>query len=175
MRHVPNILSFARILAAPYVFLLLSTREWTAAMVWMTLIGATDGFDGYLARRLNATSKLGAMLDPIADKLLLMGAFLTLALNGTIPVWLAWLVLGRDVLILLFVIGVLLFTKVRREFPPSVAGKVSTIIQMGYVVWIVAGRAGYIPAPEELAYVVLAATGWSSVDYAIRGTKLRRG
>lgn len=175
MKHIPNILSFARILAAPYVFLLLWTRDWTAAMVWMTVIGATDGFDGYLARRLNATSKLGAMLDPIADKLLLMGAFLTLAMNATIPVWLAWLVLGRDVLILLFVIGVLLFTNLRREFPPSAVGKISTIIQMGYIVWIVAGRAGYIPAPEELAYIVLAATGWSSVDYAIRGAKLRRG
>lgn len=175
MRHIPNILSFARILAAPYVFVLLWTRDWTAAMVWMTLIGATDGFDGYLARRFDATSKLGAMLDPVADKLLLMGAFLTLALNGTIPTWLAWLVLGRDVLILLFVIGVLLFTNLRREFPPSVAGKVSTIIQMGYVVWIVAGQAGYIPAPEQLAYVVLAATGWSCVDYATRGVKLRRG
>ena len=100
--------------------------------------------------------------------------FLTLAMNGTIPTWLAWLVLGRDAVILVFVIGVLLFTSERREFPPSVAGKLSTIVQMGYVVWIVAGRAGFIPAPDQLAYVVLAATGWSSVDYAIRGAKLRR-
>lgn len=143
-------------------------------MVWMTLIGATDGFDGYLARRFHATSKLGAMLDPVADKLLLCGAFFTLAMNGTIPSWLAWLVLGRDILILLFVIGVLLFTNVRRDFPPSVAGKISTIIQMGYIVWVVAGRAGFIPAPDQLAYIVLAATAWSSVDYAIRGAKLRR-
>jgi cardiolipin synthase len=174
MRRVPNLLSFARILAAPYVCVLLWTREWSAAMVWMTLIGATDGFDGYLARRLQATSKLGAMLDPIADKVLLMGAFLTLALNHTIPAWLAWLVLGRDVVILLFVFGVLMFTNLRREFPPSVAGKISTIIQMGYVVWVVAGRAGYLWAPDELAYIVLAATGWSSIDYALRVANFRR-
>jgi cardiolipin synthase len=174
MRHIPNLLSFARILAAPYVFVLLWTREWTAAMIWMTLIGATDGFDGYLARKLHATSRLGAMLDPIADKILLMGAFLTLALNGTIPVWLAWMVLGRDVVILLFAAGVLLFTNLRREFPPSVAGKVSTIIQMGYIVWVVAGRAGFIPAPDQLAYIVLAATAWSSVDYALRAANFRR-
>jgi cardiolipin synthase (CMP-forming) len=174
MRHVPNVLSAARLLAAPYVFVLLWTHQWDAALVWMVIIGATDGFDGYVARRFQATSKLGAMLDPIADKVLLSGAFLTLATNGTIPVWLAWLVLGRDAVILLFVMGVLLFTKLRREFPPSLAGKLSTIIQMGYVVWVVAGRAGYILAPDELSYIVLAVTGWSSVDYGIRGMKLRR-
>jgi cardiolipin synthase len=174
MKHVPNILSAARLVAAPYVFVLLWTREWNAALAWMAIIGATDGFDGYLARRFDAASKLGAMLDPVADKVLLSGAFLTLALNGTIPAWLAGLVLGRDILILLFAVGVLLFTNIRGEFPPSNAGKLSTLVQIVYILWTVGSQAGYVPITDLLDYVVLAVTGWSSLDYAMRAAKLRR-
>ncbi len=176
MRHVPNILSAARLIAAPYVFVLLWTHGWNAALVWMTIIGATDGFDGYIARRFDAASRLGAYLDPVADKVLLSGAFLTLGLNGTIPVWLVWLVLGRDAVILLFAIGVLLFTRTRRDFPPSQAGKLSTLVQIVYILTVVGAAAGHIPAslPSVIGWVVVAATGWSSVDYAIRGLAMRR-
>ena len=59
------------------------------------------------------------MLDPIGDKLLLSGSFLILGLDHAIPAWLMWLVLGRDAIILLFAAGVLLFTNIRRGFPPS--------------------------------------------------------
>jgi cardiolipin synthase (CMP-forming) len=174
MKHVPNILSAARLVAAPYVFSLLWTRQWNAALIWMAIIGATDGFDGYLARRFSATSKLGAMLDPLADKVLLSGAFLTLALNGTTPIWLAGLVLGRDILILLFAAGLLLFTQIRHEFPPTNAGKLSTVVQIVYILWTVASQAGHVPVTDVFAYAVLAVTGWSAVDYAILGAKLRR-
>jgi len=175
MRHVPNILSAIRLIAAPYVFVLLWTNQWATALAWMAVIGATDGFDGYLARRFHATSKLGAMLDPVADKVLLSGSYLTLALNNTIPTWLAGLVLGRDALILLFAIGVLLFTKIRREFPPSQAGKLSTLFQILYILAVVGHRAGYLPESVLLlGYAVLAVTGWSSVDYAIKGWAMRR-
>ena len=170
MRHVPNLLSAARLVAAPYVFLLLWSREWEAALVWMAIIGATDGLDGYLARRFDAASKLGAYLDPVADKVLLSGCFLTLGWSGTIPVWLAVLVLGRDAAILLFAMGVLLLTKIRREFPPSKAGKLSTLVQIVYVLTVVSAQAGYVSmtAATLVGFVVLAATGWSSVDYAWR-------
>jgi len=173
MRHVPNILSAARILAAPYVCWLLWQREYSAGLIWMWIIGATDWFDGYLARRLNAQSKLGAMLDPIADKLLMAGAFLTLALTGAIPVWVAWLVLGRDAVILSFAIIVLAFTNIRREFPPTIAGKMSTGGQILYVLAVTAAAAGYIPAaiPDNGVWAMATVTAWSSVDYAVRATR----
>lgn len=170
MRHLPNILSTARIIAAPYVCWLLWQREYGPALLWMAAIGATDWFDGFLARRFKAQSKLGAILDPIADKVLLAGAFLTLAITGAIPVWLAWLVLGRDAVILGFAIIVLAFTKTRREFPPSLAGKMSTGGQILYVLAVTAVGAGYIPEaiPDLGKWAMAAVTAWSSVDYALR-------
>src|SRR5258708_11757370 len=96
VKHLPNILSLARILVAPYLFVLLWRREYGLALVVMFLTGISDGLDGFLARRLNAHSKVGAMLDPIGDKVLLSGSFLILGLDRAIPGWLMWLVLGRD-------------------------------------------------------------------------------
>jgi cardiolipin synthase len=173
MRNVPNILSAARILAAPYVCWLLWHREYPTALLGMWIVGATDWFDGYLARKFKAQSKLGAMLDPIADKLLMAGAFLTLALTGAVPVWVAWLVLGRDAVILTFAIMVLTFTKVRREFPPTIAGKMSTGGQILYVLAVTAAAAGYISAviPDLGVWAMAAVTTWSSVDYAIRAAR----
>jgi cardiolipin synthase len=175
MRHVPNILSAARIFAAPYVCWLLWQREFRASLAWMVVIGATDWFDGYLARRWKAQSKLGAMLDPIADKLLMGGAFLTLALTGTIPGWIAWLVLGRDALILAFAIIVLAFTNIRREFPPTIAGKMSTGGQILYVLAVTAAGADYIPDTIHAygKWAMAIVTAWSGVDYAIRATRLK--
>jgi cardiolipin synthase len=173
IRHIPNTLSAARILAAPYVCWLLWQHDYGAALVWMAAIGATDWFDGFLARRFKAQSKVGAMLDPIADKVLLAGAFLTLALTGAIPAWLAWLVLGRDAVILAFAIIVLTFTKTRREFPPSLAGKMSTGGQILYVLAVTAAGAGYIPAAVHQygQWAMTTVTAWSSVDYGLRAAR----
>src|SRR5579871_6531190 len=101
LRHIPNILSAARLALAPYLFVLLWRREYQLALAIIILAGITDGLDGLLARKLNANSRLGAYLDPIADKILLSGAFLTLALDGAIELWLAVLVFARDIVILL--------------------------------------------------------------------------
>ncbi len=170
MRYVPNLLSAARLLAAPYVFLLLASARYREALVWMFIIGATDGLDGYIARRFDAASKFGAYLDPVADKVLLSGGFLTLGLMGVIPAWLVWLVLGRDAVILLFAIVILTFTNHRREFPPSLAGKLSTAFQILYILLVTAAGAGLIAHefPGFAQWVVVAVTGWSSVDYARR-------
>src|SRR6202166_4182562 len=101
----------------------MSRREYGAVLIWFLLSGITDGLDGWIARRWNVQSRLGAMLDPIGDKLLLSGSFLVLALDGAMEKWLAVLVLGRDVVILLFAAGLLLFSKKKADFPPSWWGK----------------------------------------------------
>lgn len=168
VKHLPNLLSSSRLIAAPYIFWLLWSRSYQDSLIWFAIIGATDGADGYIARRFNAQSRLGALLDPVADKVLLSGSFLTLALNDAIPGWLAVVVLGRDALILLFVIGALLFTNMRREFPPSAVGKLSTALQILYVLVVTAAGAGFIPSSpvSALGWVVLLVTTWSGVDYA---------
>ena len=105
IRLLPNFLSAARLLAAPYVCFLLWRQQYRTALTALLLAALTDGLDGYLARSLNAQSRLGEVLDPIADKVLMGGAFLTLAFSGAIEPWLAVLVVGRDVLILLVAAG----------------------------------------------------------------------
>lgn len=159
---------------APYIFYLLWTQQYGVALTWFAIAAFTDAADGYVARLLRVTSRAGAYLDPIADKILMSGAFFTLALTGLIPVWAAVLVLGRDLLILLFASGVLLFTNARREFPPSVWGKLSTFAQILYVLFLVGGAAGIVPPQigEALLYVAVALTTASGADYAWRAAKL---
>lgn len=131
----------------------------------MFLAGLTDAFDGYLARRLNVSSRVGEVLDPIADKVLLTGAFLGLWLAGAIPGWLTALVLGRDGLILVAAGVALALSKAPRRFPPSLWGKLLTIAQMGFVVIVTAAIAPLVTLGE---WIVAALTVWSFLDYAWR-------
>jgi cardiolipin synthase (CMP-forming) len=174
LKYVPNLLSAARLILAPYIFWLMWHREYGAVLVWFVLSGITDGVDGWIARRWNAESRLGSMLDPIGDKLLLSGSFVVLAVDGAMETWLAVLVIGRDLAILLFAAGVLLFSKKKAEFPPSWWGKSSTVAQICYIVALVGHLGGFLPAvlPVIGKWCVLAFLAISSVDYARAGTKL---
>ena len=118
MKHLPNLLTAARLALTPYLFWLMVRHEYRTIIPWFIVIGVTDVVDGFLARRFDASSRLGAYLDPIADKVLLSGTFLVLALTGAMEGWLAVVVLGRDVLILAAA-GVLYLSTGRRNFPPS--------------------------------------------------------
>lgn len=139
-----------RLASAPLLFYLLWRREWVWALWLMALAALTDALDGWLARRLGANSRRGEVLDPIADKALLSGAFLALVLNGTVELWLAVLVIGRDVLILAMAGGALLRAS-RRRFPPSLWGKASTVFQALLVVALVSSLAGFRLAPIVVA------------------------
>jgi cardiolipin synthase len=175
VKYLPNILSASRIVAAPFIFQLLHTGAYKTALIWFAIIGATDGADGYLARKLDARSRLGALLDPVADKILLSGSFLILAITGLIPVWLAVLVFGRDALILLFAVAGLALSSGSRAFPPSLAGKLSTALQILYVLSVTASGAGLLPnsVAGALQWAVALVTAWSGVDYAQKMAKVR--
>jgi len=133
MSQLPNLLTAARLLVSPYIFYLLWANRFRAALVLFAIAGITDVLDGFIARRYKAGSRLGALLDPVADKVLLDGAFLILGLNSIIPFSLTIFVLGRDLMILVFAL-VTLARKTRRDFPPSVWGKASTGAQIAYVI-----------------------------------------
>jgi cardiolipin synthase len=165
LRYIPNLFSFARLALAPYVFALLWRRDYRLALVLFGVAGLTDWLDGLFARRFATTSRLGAVLDPVADKVLLSGSFLVLALTGAIETWVAVLVIGRDLLILLFAAGAFLFSKTRRDFPPSAWGKASTVVQVAFVLAVVAQIASTI---VPLQWLTVALTAWSGVDYAWR-------
>lgn len=158
------------------MFLLLWRREYAPALALILIAGITDGLDGWLARSLGAHSRLGAYLDPVADKVLLSGTFLTLALDGTIERWLAVLVLGRDAGILLFAAGAFLFSKSLRSFPPSIWGKASTAAQILFVVALLSHRIGLSGAPLATGFewLTVILTAWSGLDYLWRGITIPR-
>jgi len=145
------------------VFVLLIEREYRTVLVLFAIAGLTDFLDGLAARRFGSASRMGAALDPLADKVLLSGTFLTLALTGAIETWVAVVVLGRDVLILAAA-GVLYFTKSRRSFPPSTWGKISTVVQIVFVLVIVGQVGGAVFIALKWATVALAVV--SAADYA---------
>ena len=156
-------LSLARLALAPYVFVLLVRREYRTVLVLFAIAGLTDFLDGLAARKFGSASRLGAILDPVADKVLLSGTFLTLALTGAIEAWVAAVVMGRDVLILAAAV-VLYLAKSRRSFPPSIWGKISTLVQIAFVLVIVGQVGGAIFIALKWATVVLAVV--SGADYA---------
>ena len=148
---------------------MLWTGEYRTAIVWFSIASATDVLDGFLARRFHAGSRIGALLDPVADKVLLSGSFLTLGFKGVIPLWLMAIVLGRDLLILGFAI-VALARKLRREFPPSIWGKASTAAQIAYVLFAVGHEAAISPliVATILSWIAAVLTLWSGMDYFIK-------
>ena len=141
------------------------------------LVGISDGLDGYLARRFGWQSELGEKLDPLADKVLAATLYISFAVIGLLPWPVTALVLGRDLLILVFAAGVFAAGKARR-FPPSVWGKLSTAFQL-----ILAGacvmRAGWPALPPEpvflaVMWLTVAATVWSGVHYFSVGARMLR-
>lgn len=166
MKWIPNLLSAARLAIAPYLFVLLWRREYSVALAMCVIAGITDALDGLLARQLQASSRFGEYLDPVADKILLSGAFLTLALDGAIETWLAAIVFGRDLLIFLLAGAAFAFSDVR-NFPPSIWGKLSTAAQIAFVLALMAHFSGFIAAGwvELLKWTVAALAVWSGAHY----------
>lgn len=133
---IPNALTFLRvILIVPFAVFLWHGNYWPALIVFM-VAAVSDAFDGFLARRFNWRSRLGAIADPLADKALLITAYLMLTLTGVFPVWLFALVLGRDLLI---VIGGLAYHYGvgRFEMQPSLLGKLNTLVQILVVLAVI--------------------------------------
>jgi cardiolipin synthase len=172
--NLPNLLTLLRLLLVPVVVqLIVGGRYWAAAWVFG---GAafTDVLDGAAARWLRVPTQVGAYLDPVADKCLLSGVYLALAWAGIVPRWLVVIIFGRDLYILLAVGVFLLFTPLRR-FPPSVWGKVSTLVQIATaIVWLARAIFG-TRVLDELSSAMLwpcvAFTIWSGLDYTWRGIR----
>ncbi len=96
---IPNALSVLRLLLVPVFLVLLLDQQNLAALLVLIFASATDWFDGFLARKLDQVTKLGARLDPAADRLYIFATLIGLAVNGNIPVWLAVVVILRDVML----------------------------------------------------------------------------
>lgn len=126
---IPNIITIIRILLTPLFVILLLRDLFGTALVVFAVAGISDGLDGFIARYFNQRTPLGAWLDPMADKLLLVSAFVALAILSIIPPWMAVVVIARDVIITLG-IAVLTLTEKEYEVRPSVVSKCTTTAQI---------------------------------------------
>ena len=129
MLTLPNFLTLLRIIAVPIFLILVSNRRYAAGLVLFMAAGITDTVDGVIARLTDAKSALGATLDPLADKLLLVSSFVVLTWLGVIPVWLFILVLTRDVVILAGYLAIY-FVSTPMEVAPTAVGKLNTFNEM---------------------------------------------
>lgn len=178
MFTVPNLLTLLRLFLVP-CFMLASYRgHFVAAFVLFVSAAVTDIFDGMIARRFNQRSRLGALLDPAADKTMMVCGYLFYTLHPhlrvAIPNWLTFTVFIRDFLIITF--AYLLYTRVHvKRFPPSWAGKASTVTQAVTLAATIAANA-FADWPawvcDTLFRLALAITLYSAFDYLRRGDRL---
>src|SRR6059036_2413832 len=168
--NLPNSLTILRILLVPLFvgFLLYDRYDYSLAV--LVLAGLTDGLDGTIARVANQRTRLGAFLDPLADKLLLTSGFVTLSILHLVPLWTAILVVSRD---LILMTGTLLvqLTESRVDISPTLLGKGTTLFQLSYILLVVilASRQMDLRIIQPLLYLVVALTLLSGFHYLYRG------
>jgi len=142
-----NKITILRILLIPFfvveVLYYVQTANEThrlVAILCFAIASICDGVDGYIARRYNQISELGTILDPLADKLLLVSAVVVLSFNhapqlGPMPLWLTGTIIGRDILLLIG-LGVVYITIGKVKVRPRMVGKIATVLQMACVLWL---------------------------------------
>ena len=157
LRHLPNLLSLLRLVAAPFVAWAVLAGHDTLALIVFVAAGLSDGLDGFIARHWQAMSRFGAWLDPAADKLLMLATYVALLGVAATPWWLVALVIGRDLLIA----GGWLLARLLSlplTFRPLAIGKLSTLLQIAYAGLVLITLAFNISHPP-LLLAAAAATG----------------
>ncbi|QJB57855.1 CDP-diacylglycerol--glycerol-3-phosphate 3-phosphatidyltransferase [Pseudodesulfovibrio sp. zrk46] len=173
---VPNILTIIRILLTPVFVMAYTSENFNLAWILFAIAGLTDALDGFLARIWNQRTQLGAMLDPLADKALLVTSFICLAAKGWIPDWFTVLVVSRDAIII-GGLAVLNFwgVDVRSRIKPIWISKFTTTAQILLVILVMLSRTFRIEMAFTLSviiWVTAVATAWSGIAYVKRGFEL---
>ena len=172
MNSIANWITLVRIVLIPLFTILLMNGAFDQALWVFLAAAASDALDGFVARMFSQKTTLGSYLDPIADKLMLSTAFITLAVLKQIPGWLTVVVISRDVIIIIGV-AVLFLNQMRLDIKPSIISKMTTAFQVlvilvvlssVYVQWPVAARAGIV-------YITLVLTVVSGLHYIYRGLR----
>jgi cardiolipin synthase len=167
MIYLPNLLTLARIAMVPFLIVLLQDGEYLMSLIVFLVAGITDGLDGYIAKRYDAESELGAILDPLADKALLVSSYIMLSILELIPFWLMVVVVFRDVIIVCgYLIMVLFFGSV--EMHPLKISKLNTVLQIVLIVIVLAAAAGassLLGVLGVLSYAVLVSSVLSGAAY----------
>lgn len=176
--NIPNSLTLLRIILVPVIVIFLMDGDYPAAMIAFVVAGITDGLDGLLARILKQKTMLGAYLDPLADKALLVSSFITLSVLGIIPGWLAVIVISRDMVILLG-ISLLFIMSVSFDVKPTFISKVTTLFQIITVLLVLMSKSfplfSNYGVVEVFFWMTAIVTVVSGFHYLFRGIKFING
>jgi len=134
---IPNIITLGRILLVPFIVWAIASDQMAIAFAIFIVAGVSDAVDGFLAKRFNMASELGALLDPLADKALLVSIYLALGIWGAVPGWIVILVVSRDIMIVGAVIVSWLLGK-PIPMKPLMVSKLNTVAQVGYAALVLA-------------------------------------
>jgi len=177
VRHLPNLICIARIALIWPIIAALENANYDFALLLFAVAAVSDGLDGFLAKRFGWTSDLGKILDPVADKLLLISVFITATSLGLVPWWLMLTAVTRDLMIILGAI-VLRIWRGPLQGRPSVISKINTTLQLTYLLGVITHAAGYGPPQgvlAGLAVVAVVTTLLSGAKYALDFARALRG
>jgi len=165
--NIPNILTLSRIILTPFIIFAILEHQAVLALILMFIAGVTDMLDGAIARYFNQRSTVGAIIDPLADKLLLISTIVTLYFIGQIPLFLFLAVVFRDLII---VVGAIAYEMVthKLEIQPSIASKVTTFLQITLVLAVLADMAWQFPGADIInisIWLTFALTCISGIQY----------
>jgi cardiolipin synthase len=174
--NIPNFLTLLRIILVPLLVIFLINKLFLKALILFACLGLTDALDGLLARILNQQTVLGSYLDPIADKVLIITCFLSLAILKVIPGWLAVVVISRDVIILLG-ISILSIMNIAFRVQPLFVSKVTTTLQIAVVFFALFFKAFPLLSIDSawlllLYWSTVVFTVLSGCQYVVKGVKL---
>jgi cardiolipin synthase (CMP-forming) len=168
--NIPNSLTILRILLVPVYIGFMTYGSYGFALLTLLVAGLTDAVDGYLARKLNQRTRLGTLLDPLADKVLLTSSFIALSVLHLVPSWLVILVVSRDVILLLGT-AVAHVTNTPIDVTPTFLGKGTTLLQLSYVLLVVflTWRGVSLSMLNPLLMLLVGFTLASGLHYLYRG------
>lgn len=180
-RYIPNFITGLRLVLVPPIGWLIIAGDYRTALVLFFVAGASDALDGFLARRYAWGTPLGAFLDPVADKALMMTSYVTIAWQGQLPWWLSAVVVLRDVVIMA---GSLLYRRWTGELimAPTAISKLNTLLQIVLVVLVLVDQGLYAVGRSMISvavWLVAATTVASGLIYVgvwgARAWRIRRG
>lgn len=171
--NVPNLITLLRILVTPLFVIFMLRGEYPLALLVFTAAGISDALDGFLARWFDQKTELGAHLDPLADKLLLMSAFVVLGVQQTIPSWLAVVIISRDFMILSG-IAILRYFHIPLTIKPSIVSKCTTVAQLAaaFLVLLSFEIDTVQPLLDPLFWLTAGLTIASGLHYVVLGVAL---
>jgi len=167
--NLPNSLTILRMILAPFFMWAILISDYMAALVIIAVASISDFFDGFLARKLDMQTEIGGILDPVADKVLIFCSIVALLIKFNFPLWIAVIIVSRDV-ILLIGGAIFFYNKKQAALAPNMFGKVSTFFQMiTIIIYIIAAVNGYYAFwIDILLYITVITTLISGITYVFR-------